>query len=175
MSAPNKCLSDSERQIQIETTLNKINLEVIDISDALLFYNEDILQKDICEILLQIIPNESEFKYIWKKTKNLKIQDFSICDLFIFLIGELAHYKERIEAIIFKLIYNDKSLEISNLINNNLNAFKFIKENLTFHKFLDIIVEQSDIMKNKTIINEKFYHLFQKSMIRKQKIIRQVY
>ena len=67
----------------------KMNLEVIEISGALLFYNLDILNKDIYELLLQIMPNESEYNNIYEKTKNIANQeDISLCDLFILMTGE---------------------------------------------------------------------------------------
>jgi len=151
----NKCFGDLNKKIQAEIVLKKINLEPLDISDALLYYDENILSKDTCELLLSVLPNESESINMINSTEKLNPKDLSLYESFVVLIGCTLHCKERLESIIFKLIYIDKFLKISTSINNiyeqiNLQ-FNFVKRDLEFHKYLDILLEQSDLIKDKTL------------------------
>ena len=154
---PKQFFGDFKRQIQIEMVLKKINLDSIEICDAILEYNEEILTQNICEILLPIMPNESEFKEISKITENKNTEELSLYELFILLISGIPLYKERLESIIFKFIYNNKCLKISSKITDILNAFNFIKNNSNFHQFLDALLEQTELIKNTSFnINWKY-------------------
>lgn len=147
----NKCFGDLNKKIQVEIVLKKINLEPLDISDALLYYDENILSKDICELLLSILPNESENINMNKPIEKLNPKDLSLYESFVILIWGIPYYKERLESIIFKLIYTDKFRKILTSINNIYEQFNFVKTDLKFHKYLDILLEQSDLIKDKTL------------------------
>lgn len=147
----NKCFGDLNKKIQVEIVLKKINLEPLDISDALLYYDENILSKDICELLLSVLPNESEYINMIKPIEKLNPKDLSLYESFVILMGAIPHYKERLESIIFKLIYTDKFRKILTSINNIYEQFNFVKTDLKFHKYLDILLEQSDLIKDKTL------------------------
>lgn len=147
----NKCFIDLNKKIQVEAVLKKINLEPLDISDAILNYDENILSKDICELLLSVIPIESEVKNLVNSTEKLNIDDISLYETFVIIIGGMPYYKERIESIIFKMIYTDKYRKILTSINNIYEQFNFAKKDLNFHKYLDILLEQSDLIKDKTL------------------------
>ena len=161
---PNQCFGDLKRQLQIEMVLKKINLDAIDITDALLEYNEEILTKDICELLLPITPNESECNEISKISENKDIAELSLCESFILLLSGLPHYKERLESIIFKFTYNNIQSKISSKINDILNGFNFIKKNYYFHKFLDVLLEQTDFIEKKTVQKDWKYGILISSL-----------
>ena len=128
----NKCFGDLNKKIQAEIVLKKINLEPLDISDALLYYDENILSKDTCELLLSVLPNESESINMINSTERLNPKDLSLYESFLVLIGCTLHCKERLESIIFKLIYTDKFLKILTSINNIYEQFNFVKKILNF-------------------------------------------
>jgi hypothetical protein len=105
-----KAFSKPERKRNIDTLLNKIKMKSIDISDALLLYNEEILDACNCELLIPIIPEEEEYDEISKKTERLEDEnDFDECDLFIVLIGCILNSRERLEAILFRNRYSKKA------------------------------------------------------------------
>ena len=147
----NKCFGDLNQKIQVEIVLKKINLEPVEISDALLYYDENILSKDICELLLSVLPNESEYINMVNSSEKLNPKDLSLYESFVIMIGCIPYYKERLESIIFKLIYTDKFRKILTSINNIYEQFNFVKTDLKFHKYLDILLEQSDLIKDKTL------------------------
>ena len=59
-----KAFSPKERVIAIEIALKKIKIKPIDISDALLLYDEDILTKDRINLLMPIMPPDDEYDEI---------------------------------------------------------------------------------------------------------------
>ena len=72
-------------------------------------------------------------------------------ETFVVLIGVIPYYKERLESIIFKFTYVHKIPKILKSINDIYKQLNFIKTDLRFHKYLDILLEQSDLVKNKTL------------------------
>ena len=71
-------------RIFVDIVLSKIKIKPIDISDAILLYNEEILTEDKCDLLIPIFPKEAEYNEISKKTETLENEeDFAECDLFI--------------------------------------------------------------------------------------------
>ena len=126
-----KCFSEPDRQKNIETVLEKTKKKSIDISDALLSYDESILTRDICDLLYPILPEEDEFDKINKATENMDNEDeYSQCDLFIILVGSIKYKRERLDAIEFKNNYLKKCIEILKKI--NLILLKIIKNSINF-------------------------------------------
>ena len=154
----NKSFCDLKRKENIETILNELKLKPIDISDDLLTYNELHLNKNVCEKLLSIIPNDSEYNEISKKTETFdNEEDFALCDLFIVLLGCICCNKERLEAIIFKNIYSEQCIKILGLIDTLFKGFELIKNDDNFHKYLDILFEQMNGIKK---YNEQKFKLW---------------
>ena len=143
--------ADPDRQRNIDIVLSKIKIKPIDISDAILLYNEEILTEDKCDLLIPIFPKDNEYDEISKKTENLENEeDFAECDLFIVLIGCISCNKERLQAIRFKNNYSKKSVEILGLIDFFFKGFDFVKNNKNFHKFLEIFLAHGNYMNGVT-------------------------
>ena len=143
--------AEPDRQRNIDIVLSKIKIKPIDISDAILLYNEEVLTEDRCDLLIPIFPPSSEYDEISKKTENLENEeDFAECDLFIVLIGCIACNKERLQAIRFKNMYSKKSVEVLGLIDYFFKGFDFIKNNKNFHKFLEIFLAVGNYMNGVT-------------------------
>ena len=143
-----KAFLDPDRQKVIDIILNKIKIKPIEISDALLLYNEKVLREDICDLLLPILPKDnSEYETVSKATENYESEeDFAQCDLFVVLVGVVPHNRERLEAIRFKNTYSDKSVEILKLIDHFFKGFDFLKTNKNFHKFFEILLAHGNYM-----------------------------
>ena len=122
--------------------LDEIKLEPIEISDAILTYNEIILKEDILDSLLLVCPeNSDEYNTVSKATKNFESEDkFAKCDLSIVLIGVIPYNKERIKAIKFKNTYEEKIDKIMKMINSFFVGFELLKNNKNFHKLLEILL-----------------------------------
>ena len=147
-----KAFLDPDRQKVIDIILNKIKIKPIEISDALLLYNEKVLKEEICDTLLPILPKDnSEYETVSKATENYENEeDFAQCDLFIVLVGVVPHNRERLQAIRFKNSYSDKSVEILKLVDHFFKGFEFIKTNKNFHKFLEILLAYGNYMNGVT-------------------------
>jgi diaphanous 1 len=143
-----KAFVDPDRQRNIDIVLSKIKLKPIEISDALLLYNEKVLKEDVCDLLLPILAKDNtEYETVSKATENYeKEEDYALCDLFVVLIGVVPHNRERLQAIGFKNTYSDKSVEILKLIDYFFKGFDFIKTNKNFHKFLEILLAYGNYM-----------------------------
>jgi len=143
--------AEPDRQRNIDIVLSKIKIKPIDISDAILLYNEEILTEDKCDLLIPIFPKDTEYDTISKSTEALENEeDFAECDLFIVLIGCIACNQERLQAIRFKNTYSKKSVEILALIDYFFKAFDFIKTNKHFHKYLEILLAHGNYMNGVT-------------------------
>jgi hypothetical protein len=98
--------AEPDRQRNIDIVLNKIKTKPIEISDAILMYDEEILTEEKCDLLLPIFPKEPEYEAVQKATESLENEeDFAECDLFIVLIGSISCNQERLKAIRFKNTY----------------------------------------------------------------------
>ena len=134
-----------KRRKAIEMALNKIKIKPIDISDALLSYNEDILTKERINFLIPIMPSDKEYDEVSLKTENLESEeDFAECDLFVVLVGCIKYNKERLQAIQFKNNYPEQCKEALKLIQQVLKGFDFVKNDNNFHRFLEISSEQGN-------------------------------
>ena len=143
--------AEPDRQRNIDIVLSKIKIKPIDISDAILLYNEEILTEDKCDLLIPIFPKEAEYNEISKKTETLENEeDFAECDLFIVLIGCISCNQQRLQAIRFKNSYSKKSVEVLGLIDYFFKGFDFVKNNKNFHKFLEILLAHGNYMNGVT-------------------------
>jgi len=143
--------AEPDRQRNIDIVLSKIKIKPIDISDAILLYNEEILTEEKCDLLIPIFPKEAEYNEISKKTETLENEeDFAECDLFIVLIGCISCNQQRLQAIRFKNSYSKKSVEVLGLIDYFFKGFDFVKNNKNFHKYLEILLAHGNYMNGVT-------------------------
>jgi len=144
--------AEPDRQKNIDIVLNKIKIKPIEISDAILDYNEEVLNDERCDLLIPIFPKEEEYTTVSKATENLENEDdFAECDLFIVLVGCIACNKERLQAIRFKNTYAKKSVEILSLVEYFFKGFDFIKKNENFKKYLEVFLAHGNYMNGVTM------------------------
>jgi len=143
--------AEPDRQRNIDIVLNKIKIKPIDVSDAILLYNEEVLTEERCDLLIPAFPKEAEYDAVSKATEKLENEDdFAECDLFIVLVGCISCNVERLHAIRFKNTYSKKSVEILGLIDFFFKGFDFIKNNKNFHKYLEIMLAHGNYMNGVT-------------------------
>ena len=146
-----RVFAEADRQRNIDIVLGKIKIKPIEISDAILLYDEEVLTEDRCDLLIPIFPKDEEYNEISKQTENFENEeDFADCDLFIVLIGCIFCHRERLQAILFKNSYSKRSVEILALIDYFFKAFDFVKNNKNFHKFLEIFLAHGNYMNGVT-------------------------
>ena len=146
-----QCFSQPDRQRNVNIVLNKLHLEAIEISDALIEFDLNLLTPNTCDLLLPIVPTENEFNIISNETQNLEEDQFDSCDLFIILIGSIVGYKERLQSILFKSYYKEKSIEILKLIDYFFNGFDFILTNEHLKKILEVILAHGNYLNGITM------------------------
>ena len=62
--------AEPDRQRNIDIVLNKIKIKPIDVSDAILLYNEEVLTEERCDLLIPAFPKEAEYDAVSKQQKN---------------------------------------------------------------------------------------------------------
>lgn len=127
-----------ERTRMINIVLNKLRFQPLDIVDWLEQYNLDKLSLDNCTLLLPLMPSDSEISEVAKYNGNPT--DLATADQFVLIMAGLIGYKERVQALIFCYHYKDDFDLVQEEVNNFNEFFKFIKEDKTFRKWLEVIL-----------------------------------
>ena len=147
-----QCFSQPDRQRNVNIVLNKIHLEPIEISDALIEFNLTVLTPNVCDLLLPIFPTDNEFNTISNETQNFESEEqYDSCDLFIVLIGSIVGYKERLQSILFKSEYKKKSNEILKIIDIFFQGFDFILTNEHLKRIFEIILAHGNYLNGITM------------------------
>ncbi len=126
------------RQQNINIVLSKLRLAPIDIAEAMISYNEKILRPNTCDLLLSILPSESEINQV----DSFEGDPMSLADSdqFVLMMKTCPGYDHRVKSILFKNIYRKDFEEISARIAEFDIAFNFIAKNNNFHRWLEIIL-----------------------------------
>lgn len=137
--------SDAQRAQNTGIVLKKMNIPAIELSDALVTYNEEVLVQPILELLVPIMPTEAEFKTVQTGIEGLPEgemddDDYDPCDLFIYLVGVIVGNTERVKSMLFKNAYRKQCVELLKLIDYFTRCYDFIKTNEHFKKFLSILL-----------------------------------
>jgi hypothetical protein len=125
------------RQQNINIVISKVRLSPIAIVEALIAYDEKVLTIPICELLIPILPNESEISQVDAFEEPEKLAD---SDQFVLLVSTAPGYVERFKAIIFKSTYKEEALDLLKKIEMFFTTFDFILNDKRFHKWLEIIL-----------------------------------
>ena len=124
-----------------------MHLEPVQIADALIEYNPQVLTTAACDLLMPIFPTDSEFNTISNETANFESEEqYDQCDLFIILIGSVVAYKQRLGAMVFKNSYRLESVEILKLIDHFFKGFDFVSTNEHLQKLFEIMLAHGNYM-----------------------------
>ena len=133
-----------DRTRMIHIVLNKIRLQPIDIVEALEAYNEPLLTTPTCELILPLMPTESETAELSKVQTPL--EEMATADQLILLLAGCVGAKERIKALLFKDSYEKDFELIMKEIKRFHKVFKFIQEDEKLRKWLEIILAIGNYM-----------------------------
>jgi hypothetical protein len=125
------------RQQNINVVLSKLKLNYSTVCELLKSYDLKKLNQSACELLLQILPTESEITTI-KGYED--ISNFSDCDKFISYIGDIPGYDLRIKSIIFKNSFSFQIEEIKNKIDKIRNYVKLFQSDEKILEWLKIVL-----------------------------------
>ncbi len=126
------------RQQNINIVLGRLKMDPGDIVQALIVYDEKLLNLNMCEMLLPIIPTESEISQVYAFDGDL--ETLSTADKFVLLFASAPGYDLRINAILFKLNYRDEAVDILKKIEAFYNSFEFVLSNKAFHTWLELFL-----------------------------------
>ena len=142
-----QCFSQPDRQRNVNIVLNKLHLDPVQIADALIEYNPEVLTPAACDLLMPIFPTDLEFKTISDSTANFESEDdYDQCDLFIILIGSVVAYKQRLGGMVFKLNYRLESVEILKLIDYFFKGFDLVSTNEHLRQIFEIMLAHGNYM-----------------------------
>ncbi|MCQ2817335.1 MAG: FH2 domain-containing protein [archaeon] len=134
-----------------------MKLPAVEIADALVSYNEEVLAFPILELLAPIMPNEAEFKTVQEgiegmpEGEEMNEEDYDACDLFIYLVGAIVGNKERVLSMLFRSTYKKDCVELLKLIDVFFKVYEFIKTNEHFKKFLTVLLAIGNYMNGTSV------------------------
>lgn len=127
-----------DRTRMINIVLNKVRLQPLDIVEALETYKLEMLPPQTCELILPIMPTESEIAEVAKAKGDLS--DLATADQLVLIMAGFVGYKERVKAIIFNSSFEEDSQIILKEINRFFKVFDFIKTSDKLRTWLEIIL-----------------------------------
>ena len=139
-----KTFLQSDKQRMINIVLNKINLDPLDIVESLEQYDLNILSENICELILPIMPTDTEITEV--KKFNGDPSELANSDQLVLLISDLVGFKERIKSIIFKNKYKKQINLLNNDADSFYDAFDFLKSDENLKEWFEIILAFGNFM-----------------------------
>jgi len=139
-----KTFLQSDKQRMINIVLNKINLDPLDIVESLEQYDLNILSENICELILPIMPTDTEINEV--KKFNGDPSELANSDQLVLLISDLVGFKERIKSIIFKNKYKKQINLLNNDADSFYDAFDFLKSDENLKEWFEIILAFGNFM-----------------------------
>lgn len=147
--------TDAGRAQKVNIALKKVKIPSIELTDALITMNTKVLEPPILDVLLPLIPTESEYETVNKAIEAIPENEFDEdnlddCDLFFYLIGGLIGPALRISTMQFKQSYKTSACAVLDNIKNFFSVFEFIKGNENFRKFLTVLLKVGNYMNGVT-------------------------
>jgi len=139
-----KTFLQSDKQRMINIVLNKINFDPLDIVESLEQYDLNILSENICDLILPIMPTETEINEV--KKFNGDPSELANSDQLVLLISDLVGFKERIKSIIFKNKYKKQINLLNKEADNFYEAFDFLKSDENLKEWFEIILAFGNYM-----------------------------
>lgn len=128
----------SGRQQNISVVLGKVRMKIGDMMDYLIAYETTKLSSSICELMVPILPTETELREV--AAYEGEIDNLMECDQFCLFLNSVIGFDLRFKAIIYKSNYKKDFQEINIQIDNFLKIFEFFRNSNIFVKWLEIIL-----------------------------------
>ena len=115
----------------------KIKKKPIEIVNALLSYDLNILTENLCDIILPILPKDEEINNI----RSIEdISSYSECDKFVHLISEVTGFQQRVKSIQFKYQFSNNYKIISEKIDKLKMTMDTFKNDKRINDWLTILL-----------------------------------
>jgi diaphanous 1 len=126
------------RQQNITIVLSKLRMNPISIVEAIISYDEKILTPEVCEMIIPILPTESEIHQVDAFDGDpVALAD---CDQFVLLMTTAPGFDHRFKSMVFKSGYKAEVHEILKRVDNFIKTLDFVVTNKLLHKWLEIIL-----------------------------------
>eukprot|EP00794_Sanderia_malayensis_P020228 gene20228-22204_t len=146
-ASPPKELSfiDNRRAQNCQILLSKIKLSNQEIIDTILSMDtEDKLSKDMLELMLKFVPSSDELNLLDGHKNQLHL--FTKADRFLYDIGKIPHYEQRLKALVFKKSFNDRLAELIPQIQVVQKACKELVRSKRLRTLLQIVLVLGNYM-----------------------------
>jgi diaphanous 1 len=125
-----------------------LKLTPIAIVEALIIYDEKVLNPQTCDLLLSILPSLAEINQV--DSFDGDPMTLADADQFVLLMKTAPGYDLRIKSILFKKCYKEEKEEIFKRIQKFFTALEFISSNKKFHKWLEIVLAYGNYLNGAT-------------------------
>ena len=136
---------NEDRAKNIQLILQKIKIKPEYIINALINFNDRILSNNICDMILNILPDKTEIQKINNTNKNKS--EYTECEKFMKSLIEISYYKERLLSIKFKNSFQENYRNINFEILKILNVIHNFKKDKNIKKWIEIILGFKDYIK----------------------------
>jgi hypothetical protein len=126
------------RQQNISVVMGKVRIKIGDMMDYLIAYDTSKLSSNICELIVPILPTESELREV--STYEGEIDNLMECDQFCLFLNSVIGYDLRFKAIIYKKNYKKEFSDINDQIEHFLKMFEFFRNSDTILLWLELIL-----------------------------------
>jgi hypothetical protein len=126
------------RQQNISVVLGKVRIKIGDMMDYLIAYDTTKLSSNICELMVPILPTESELREV--ATYEGEIENLMECDQFCLFLNSVIGFDLRFKAIIYKNNYKKEFSDINLSIDNFIRIFVFFRTSEIIKKWLEVIL-----------------------------------
>ena len=133
-----------QRQQAISLVLSKAKINGSILAEALKVYDLNRLSTNLCELIIPILPNESEISGVKSFENPSHLAD---ADKFIFALVDVPGFELRMKSIVFKNTYKEniqefhlkteKVMKILNLFKNDERVLEWLKIVLAYGNYLN--------------------------------------
>ncbi|KAL3874321.1 hypothetical protein ACJMK2_037352 [Sinanodonta woodiana] len=136
---------DGRRAQNCTILLSKLKLSNEEIARAMLVMDEqEDIPKDMLEQLLKFVPSNEEIQLLSELGHD--IDQMARADRFLYEMGKITHYEERVTALYFKKKFQDRMLDIKPKIGAVFEGSKQMCRSRQLKKLLEIVLAYGNYM-----------------------------
>ncbi|XP_052275051.1 disheveled-associated activator of morphogenesis 1-like isoform X2 [Dreissena polymorpha] len=143
----NKELSviDGRRAQNCTILLSKLKISNQEIKSAVLSMDEhEDIPKDMLEQLLKFVPTSEEMQTMGEL--GGEVENLARADKFLYEMGMVSHYEQRVQALYFKKKYPDRMADVKPRIEAVLEGSKQLTKSRRLKKLLEIVLAMGNYM-----------------------------
>ncbi|XP_029633402.1 disheveled-associated activator of morphogenesis 1 isoform X3 [Octopus sinensis] len=136
---------DGRRAQNCTILLSKLKLTNDELATAILNMDEqEDLPKDMLEQLLKFVPTPEESQLL--SEHNHEIDQMARADRFLFEMGKIVHYEQRVKALYFKKKFQERISDCKPKIEGVMEASKEVFRSKKLKKLLEIVLAFGNYM-----------------------------